>query len=70
MSMKYELIIFWSDDDPSFIVEVPQLQGCMADGTTYEQAVASAKQVIEEWIETVREFGRPILEPKGRPMFA
>ena len=70
MSMKYELIIFWSDDDQSFIVEVPELQGCMADGGTYEQAVANAKHVIGEWIETARELGRPIPEPKGRLMFA
>ncbi|MEO8249382.1 MAG: type II toxin-antitoxin system HicB family antitoxin [Burkholderiales bacterium] len=70
MSMKYELIIFWSDDDQSFVVEVPELQGCMADGGTYEQAVANAKKVIAEWIETARELGRPIPEPKGRLLFA
>lgn len=52
MSIKYELIIYWSDDDESFVVEVPELPGCMADGETYEQAVANAQQVIEEWIET------------------
>lgn len=70
MSIKYELIIYWSDEDESFIVEVPELPGCMADGETYEQAVANAQQVIEEWIETARELGRPISEPKGRLLYA
>ena len=70
MSIKYELIIYWSEEDRSFVVEVPELPGCMADGETYEQAVANAKQVIEEWIETAREVGRPIPEPKGRLRYA
>lgn len=52
MSIKYELIIYWSDEDQSFVVEVPELPGCMADGKSYEQAVVKAQQVIEEWIET------------------
>lgn len=70
MSIRYELIIYWSDDDQAFVVEVPELPGCMADGETYEQAVANARRVIEEWIETARELGRPIPEPKGRLMYA
>lgn len=70
MLIKYELIIYWSDEDQSFVVEVPELPGCMADGATYEQAVMNAKVVIEEWIETARELGRPIPEPKGRLMYA
>ena len=70
MSIKYELIIYWSDDDQSFVVEVPELPGCMADGQTYEQAVENAQQIIEEWVETARELGRPIPEPRGRLMFA
>lgn len=70
MLIKYELIIYWSNDDQSFIVEVPELPGCMADGETYEQAVINAKDVIEEWIETARELGRPIPEPRGRLMYA
>jgi predicted RNase H-like HicB family nuclease len=70
MSIKYELIIYWSDEDHSFIVEVPELPGCMADGATYEQAVMNANAVIEEWIETARELGRPIPEPKGRLLYA
>ena len=60
MSIQYELIIYWSDDDQSFVVEVPELPGCMADGETYEEAVENAQQIIEEWIETARELGRPI----------
>jgi len=70
MSIKYELIIYWSNDDESFVVEVPELPGCMADGETYEQALANARQVIGEWIETARELGRPIPEPRGRLLYA
>ncbi len=70
MSIKYELIIYWSEEDQSFLVEVPELPGCMADGGTYEQAVANAQQVIEEWIETARALNRPIPEPRGRLMYA
>ena len=70
MSIKYELIIYWSDDDQSFIVEIPELPGCMADGETYEQAVTNAQQVMAEWIETAKELGRPIPEPRGRLLYA
>ena len=70
MSIRYELIIYWSDEDQAFVVEVPELPGCMADGDTYEQAVANARQVIGEWIETARDLGRLIPEPKGRLMYA
>jgi len=70
MSIKYELIIYWSEEDQSFIVEVPELPGCMADGETYEQAVSNAREVIDEWIETARELGRPIPVPRGRLMYA
>ncbi|TVR92508.1 MAG: type II toxin-antitoxin system HicB family antitoxin [Wenzhouxiangellaceae bacterium] len=70
MSIKYELIIYWSDEDQSFVVEVPELPGCMADGETYEQAVANAQQVIGEWIDTARELGRTIPAPRGRLMYA
>ena len=70
MSIRYELIIYWSDEDQGFVVEVPELPGCMADGDTYEQAVANARQVIEQWIETALDLGRPIPEPKGRLMYA
>lgn len=70
MSIRYELIIYWSEADQSFLVEVPELAGCMADGDTYEDAVANARVVIEEWIATARELGRPIPEPKGRLLYA
>lgn len=70
MSIKYELIIYWSEEDQSFVVEVPELPGCMADGETYEQAVAHAQTIIQEWIETARELGRPVPEPKGRLLYA
>ena len=70
MSIKYELIIYWSDEDQSFVVEVPELPGCMADGENYEQAVVNAQQVIEDWIETARELGRPVPEPQGRLKYA
>jgi len=67
--MRYELIIYWSKDDDSFIVEVPELPGCMADGQTYAEAVANA-DVIAEWIETARKLGRPIPEPRGKLAYA
>ena len=70
MSIKYEMIIFWSDEDQAFIVEVPELAGCMADGATYEEAVSNAREVIAEWIETAKSLGRPIPEPRGRLMYA
>ena len=67
---KYELIIYWSKEDEAFVVEVPELPGCMADGATYAEAVANATEVIAEWIETARQMGRPIPEPKGRLVYA
>jgi predicted RNase H-like HicB family nuclease len=70
MSNKYELVIFWREEDQAFIAEVPELPGCMADGETCEQAVTNARQVIEEWIETARELGRPIPDPRGRLKYA
>ena len=70
MSIRYELIIYWSEEDSGFVVEVPELPGCMADGATYEEAVSNARQVIEEWIQTARELGRTVPEPKGRLMYA
>lgn len=70
MSIRYELIVYWSEPDQSFVVEVPELPGCMANGATYEDAVANARQVIAEWIDTARELGRTIPEPKGRLAYA
>ncbi|MBD3268041.1 type II toxin-antitoxin system HicB family antitoxin [bacterium] len=70
MKIKYEMVIYWSEEDQCFVVEVPELPGCMADGETYEQAVFHARQVIEEWVETAQEMGREIPRPKGRLMYA
>jgi len=67
---KYELIIYWSKEDNAFVAEVPELPGCMADGATYQGAVANAQEVIQEWIETAQSIGRPIPEPKGRLLYA
>lgn len=66
MRVKYELIIYWSDKDEAFVVDVPELPGCMADGKTYREAVANVERVIEEWIETAHGLGRYVPEPKGR----
>lgn len=68
--LRYEVILYWSDEDEAFIAEVPELAGCAADGETYEQALANVKVIIEEWIETAEDLGRPIPEPRGRLMFA
>ena len=68
--IRYELIIYWSEEDKAFIVEVPELAGCLADGATYQEALANVEVVINEWIETARELGRPIPEPKGRLIYA
>ncbi len=65
-TIRYEIIISWSEEDQAFIAEVPDLPGCMADGTTQEEALANAEVVIQEWIETAQELGRPIPEPKRR----
>ena len=70
MENKYEIIIFWSDEDKSFIAEVPELPGCMADGKTYQEALNNAEIIISEWVETAKELGRPIPQPKGRLMYA
>jgi predicted RNase H-like HicB family nuclease len=70
MPIKYELIIYWSEEDQAFIVEVPELPGCAADGEAYQAAVANVEVVIQEWIETAQELGRPIPTPKGRLLFA
>jgi predicted RNase H-like HicB family nuclease len=67
---RYEVIIYWSSEDEAFIAEVPELPGCAADGSTYQDALANVKVIIEEWIETAHELGRSIPEPRGRLMFA
>jgi predicted RNase H-like HicB family nuclease len=68
--MRYEFIIYWSKADDSFIVEVPELPGCMADGATYEEAVANAQVVVQEWLDTAKSLGRTIPAPKGKLAFA
>ena len=68
--MHYELIIYWSKADESFVVEVPELPGCVADGKTRQAALANVDVIIREWIETARELGRPIPRPRRRLVFA
>jgi predicted RNase H-like HicB family nuclease len=68
--LKYEVIIYWSHDDEAFIAEIPELPGCAADGKTPQEALAQVQVVAQEWIETARELGRPVPEPKGRLLFA
>jgi len=63
---RYEIIIFWSDEDNAFIAEVPELPGCQAHGDSQGEALNNAQQAIELWLDTAREFGDPIPEPKGR----
>ncbi len=70
ISSKYEVIIYWSEEDQAFVSEVPELPGCAADGKTYREALANLEMVIQEWIETAKELGRPVPAPKGRLVFA
>lgn len=67
---KYEIIIYWSNEDDSFIAEVPELAGCMADGATYQEAVSNVQIIIDEWIETAKQLGREIPPFKGKLMYA
>ena len=67
---KYEIIIYWSNEDKAYIAEVPELPGCMADGTTYFDALKNAEVIIGEWLETARELGRDVPQPRGRLMYA
>ena len=69
MLCKYEIIMYWSEEDQAFIAEVPELPGCMADGKTYQEALSHAEVIIQEWVETAKETGRPIPQLKGRLMF-
>lgn len=69
MEYKYEIIIYWSREDEAFIAEVPELAGCMADGKTYEEALAYVQIVINEWLETAKLENRPIPQPKGKLMY-
>jgi len=63
---KYETIIYWSDDDQAFIAEVPELPGCITHGASPDEALSNAKEATQLWLDTAREFGDPIPEPKGR----
>jgi len=67
---RYQVVIYWSDDDEAFIAEVPELPGCAADGATYQDAIAAVEVVIQEWIDTATELGRVVPEPRGRYQFA
>ena len=70
MDNKYEIILYWSKENEAYIAEVPELAGCMADGKSYEEALANVQIVIKEWIETAQSLGRSIPEPKGKLMYA
>lgn len=68
--LLYEIILYWSEEDQAFIAEVPELPGCAADGVTYQEALQNVEIIMQEWIDTAKELGRPIPEPRGRLMFA
>ena len=71
VELKYEIIIYWSEQDGHYIAEVPELPGCMADGETLEETLSMAQEVMRLWIETATDSGTPVPEPKGRRlMFA
>jgi predicted RNase H-like HicB family nuclease len=70
VTLKYEIIIYWSSEDGAFIAEAPELPGCAADGETPTEALASLETVMAQWIEVARELGRDVPEPRGRLLFA
>ena len=67
---KYEVIIYWSEDDQAYIAEIPELPGCAADGVAYSDALKNVEVIIQEWIETAQNQGRDIPKPKGRLLYA
>ena len=67
---KYEVIVYWSEEDKAYIAEVPELSGCMADGATYEDALRSVQVIISEWLEAAQTLGREIPTPKGKLAYA
>jgi len=67
---KYEVVLWWSEEDRAYISEVPELPGCMADGTSYEEALKNVQIIISEWIETAKKLGREIPKPKGKLTYA
>jgi predicted RNase H-like HicB family nuclease len=68
--IRYEIFLYWSEEDQAFIAEVPELPGCSPDGRTYQEALANVEVVIKEWIETAKDMGRPIPAAKGRLVLA
>lgn len=66
MIPNYEIIIYWSGEDSTFVAEVPELPGCLAHGDSHESALASAKEAVRLWVDTARELGKEVPEPKGR----
>ena len=70
MSAKYEIILFWSEDDNAYLAAVPELAGCMADGPTPQKALQNAQKIIAEWIETAKAAGRDVPDPRGRLAYA
>ncbi|MEH1821123.1 MAG: type II toxin-antitoxin system HicB family antitoxin [Nostoc sp.] len=69
MMFRYEIILYWSELDQAFIAEVPELSGCAADGNSYQEALHNIELVVQEWIETAKDLGRPIPEPRPRLMY-
>ncbi|MEH2453321.1 type II toxin-antitoxin system HicB family antitoxin [Nostoc sp.] len=69
MIFRYEIILYWSELDQAFIAEVPELSGCTADGETYQEALHNVEVVVHEWIETAKDLGRPVPEPRPRLMY-
>ncbi|MEH2122092.1 MAG: type II toxin-antitoxin system HicB family antitoxin [Nostoc sp.] len=69
MIFRYEIILYWSELDQAFIAEVPELSGCTADGETYQEALHNVEVVVQEWIETAKDLGRPVPEPRRRLMY-
>ncbi|RCJ29258.1 hypothetical protein A6770_22675 [Nostoc minutum NIES-26] len=70
MTLHYEIILYWSEEDQAFIAEVPELPGCAADGETYQEALQNVEIIMQEWIETAQELGRSIPQPRRRLMSA
>jgi len=68
--LRYEIIIYWSQEDQAFIAEVPELPGCAADGESYQEALQNVEVIMQEWIETAQQLGRIVPQPKGRLLFA
>ena len=67
---KYEVIVYWNEEDEAYIAEAPELSGGMADGATYEEALRNVQVIISKWIETARTLGREIPTPKGKLAYA